>query len=209
MGILLSFCFIPIPIFTFLRLNSLVGTSGSTGLLPGRKLAKKYSKTRPGMVCGAIRLFLRPIASRSLCRVCDRILLHRLPPLSYTTFRTETLRKFTSRAVSLQDALNVSDKTVAFGFKEREDGSAQLQNSPISALRACPGCGALAQVIEPAEPGFYSVKRKAVREYLDFQSSNGAQALKPNDDSIFESAIRRASPELVKAGVTGQDVRTG
>jgi len=61
----------------------------------------------------------------------------------------------------------------------------------LPGLTACPGCGALAQTVEPGEAGYYSLQRRAVDSYLKQQSSK-------TDDNVVSSALESADPELIK-----------
>jgi hypothetical protein len=71
---------------------------------------------------------------------------------------------------------------------------ATISESSLQSLTACPGCGALAQTVEPGEAGYYSLQRRAVDLYLKQQNSG----LK-TDESVVSSALESAGPELVKS----------
>ena len=66
--------------------------------------------------------------------------------------------------------------------------------NPLEALAVCPGCGAFAQIIEPDVAGFYSLKREAVRAFLQPFDRDHDSITKEN--AIFVEAIQNAGPAL-------------
>lgn len=63
----------------------------------------------------------------------------------------------------------------------------------------CFGCGALTQTVEEEEPGFFNLKRKTVREYLE---DRGKEREFEEEDEIVERALKLAAeqdPELAKS----------
>ena len=77
-------------------------------------------------------------------------------------------------------------------------GSSETQLPPHTRKRAlptfCPGCGAPSQLIAPADAGYYSGSRRAVRSYLNHD-------LEPKitqEQGLFNSAIESANPEALR-----------
>lgn len=65
--------------------------------------------------------------------------------------------------------------------------SSQFSPAAIaSSVGACPGCGALAQTVEPNEAGHYSVKRKAVRSSIIRDQSSDEHARTPLCDRCHD-----------------------
>lgn len=64
------------------------------------------------------------------------------------------------------------------------------EDESTPALIACPGCGALAQTVESGEAGYYSTRRKIVRNF-----STPADPAK--EDQIAAQALGQADPELL------------
>lgn len=62
------------------------------------------------------------------------------------------------------------------------------------ALIACPGCGALAQTVEQGEPGYYSLRRKAVSSFVKQDIENDG-----SEQSLAATAINRADPTLLES----------
>lgn len=60
-------------------------------------------------------------------------------------------------------------------------------------VQACPGCGALAQTVEPGEAGHYSSKRKVVRSFVEYKT--GAPSPAKAQDEIVVEALQRLTPE--------------
>ena len=56
----------------------------------------------------------------------------------------------------------------------------------------CPGCGALTQTAFDEEPGFYSLNRRSVREFIEHPSSKISA-----EDAIVEAALQKAENEAV------------
>lgn len=61
--------------------------------------------------------------------------------------------------------------------------------------RACPGCGAPAQVFDKNEAGYYNVDRKVVQAYLRPGLAKVQQATP--EDHVYTNALQDASPELL------------
>lgn len=49
----------------------------------------------------------------------------------------------------------------------------------------CPGCGALSQIVERDDPGFYTLSRRSVKDY--FQGSTSTEKSRERD--IFENSV--------------------
>ena len=62
--------------------------------------------------------------------------------------------------------------------------------------RACPGCGAPSQIYDKDEAGYFNVKRRPVREFLGFNSTDTLE--KTKEDEIFAKALELASPKLLE-----------
>ena len=67
-------------------------------------------------------------------------------------------------------------------------------------LVACPGCGALAQTVEPGTPGYYTAARKAVEAYAVSQVVGRIEARSTRvETDVFSAAIERADSTLLDA----------
>lgn len=55
----------------------------------------------------------------------------------------------------------------------------------------CSGCGALSQTVDKEGPGYFSLKRRAVKEYLEDSPSTGSSS----EGRILKEALERASSE--------------
>jgi genetic interactor of prohibitins 3, mitochondrial len=62
--------------------------------------------------------------------------------------------------------------------------------------RACPGCGAPTQTYQENEAGYYDVERKAVRSYVGRDADKVEES--SQEDDIYASALKEASPELLQ-----------
>ncbi|KAE8848365.1 hypothetical protein PTNB85_02208 [Pyrenophora teres f. teres] len=69
------------------------------------------------------------------------------------------------------------------------------QSLTRSLPRACPGCGALTQMYDKKEAGYYNIDRNAIREYLHWTPNTAKQTTA--EDEIFAKALKDASPELL------------
>lgn len=63
--------------------------------------------------------------------------------------------------------------------------------------RACPGCGAPAQIHDAGEAGYYDIGRKRVKEYLEFDPDSQDAAQK--EDDVYTKTLKQADPELLKS----------
>lgn len=62
--------------------------------------------------------------------------------------------------------------------------------------RACPGCGAPAQIYDKEEAGYYNIDRKQVRAFLNYEPK---QAEEGNSEShIYAKALKEADPKLLE-----------
>jgi len=66
-------------------------------------------------------------------------------------------------------------------------------NSPLS---SCPGCGALAQTVEPGAAGFYNIKRSVVGSFLQNEPTKGWSTNSETEDQVFSDALANAPEEL-------------
>jgi hypothetical protein len=70
-------------------------------------------------------------------------------------------------------------------------------SAPISVERLptqCPGCGALAQTVFEQEPGFYSLKRRSVKDFVECPSNKISA-----EDAVIKAALRNSENiEIVK-----------
>ncbi|EMD69325.1 hypothetical protein COCSADRAFT_208859 [Bipolaris sorokiniana ND90Pr] len=75
---------------------------------------------------------------------------------------------------------------------------ASPQNPPASRSlpRACPGCGAPAQIYEQNEAGYYNIDRKAVRAYLN-PVPNIPKDTATQEDHVYEKALNNVDPQLL------------
>ncbi|KAI0402364.1 hypothetical protein F4802DRAFT_576251 [Xylaria palmicola] len=65
--------------------------------------------------------------------------------------------------------------------------------------RQCRGCGALSQTSQSNQPGYFSLERRAVREYIGTARSSSRSR---SEDKIYEDALRRLDPgQLERQGV--------
>ncbi|KAI0804958.1 hypothetical protein GGR55DRAFT_308751 [Xylaria sp. FL0064] len=68
--------------------------------------------------------------------------------------------------------------------------------------RQCTGCGALSQTADPNQPGYFSLRRNAVRRYLGMDGSSGYLR---HEDQIYADALRQLDAEDLEE--QGVDVR--
>ncbi|KAF1917176.1 hypothetical protein BDU57DRAFT_517700 [Ampelomyces quisqualis] len=69
--------------------------------------------------------------------------------------------------------------------------------------RACPGCGAPTQLLDKAEAGYYSLDRKATREYLGRPASKAPER---REDEIYAHVVNNIDPALRGAlGIAGHN----
>ena len=72
-----------------------------------------------------------------------------------------------------------------------------IDKSSIDCLKACPGCGGYAQIIEPNVAGFYNLKRAAVQKFV--QAHGRPDALQSKEDAVFAEAVCNVSDDLQKS----------
>ncbi|EUC35918.1 hypothetical protein COCCADRAFT_24209 [Bipolaris zeicola 26-R-13] len=79
-----------------------------------------------------------------------------------------------------------------------ENHDTSPQNPPVSRSlpRACPGCGAPAQIYEQNEAGYYNIDRKAVRAYLN-PVPNTPKDTATQEDHVYEKALSNVDPQLL------------
>lgn len=74
-------------------------------------------------------------------------------------------------------------------------------HSPLSGItrlpQQCGGCGALSQITEAGEPGFYSLSRRSVKEYLGNAAGEKATR-KLSEDKVFEASIQNLESGVLK-----------
>ncbi|KAI1349422.1 hypothetical protein F5Y01DRAFT_289571 [Xylaria sp. FL0043] len=82
--------------------------------------------------------------------------------------------------------------------------TAAARSAPLRTLpRQCTGCGALTQTADPNQPGYFNLRRNAVRRYLGIDGPSGYSPRR--EDQIYADALRQLdAEELEKQGV---DVR--
>jgi hypothetical protein len=73
----------------------------------------------------------------------------------------------------------------------------------------CSGCGALSQIVDEDEAGYYNLKRRSVTEYL----RGGPVLKKSEEDTIVEKSLQAAAdvdPEiLMQLGFPGGKIQSG
>ncbi|KAF1836871.1 hypothetical protein BDW02DRAFT_566641 [Decorospora gaudefroyi] len=62
--------------------------------------------------------------------------------------------------------------------------------------RACPGCGALAQVYDKTEAGYYNIDRNAIRTYLHWDPNRAKDPTR--EDNIYQKALEDLSPQVLE-----------
>ncbi|XP_014560204.1 hypothetical protein COCVIDRAFT_89890 [Bipolaris victoriae FI3] len=79
-----------------------------------------------------------------------------------------------------------------------ENHDTSPQNPPVSRSlpRACPGCGAPAQIYEQNEAGYYNIDRKAVRAYLN-PVPNTPKDTATQEDHVYEKGLSNVDPQLL------------
>lgn len=84
------------------------------------------------------------------------------------------------------------------------DLTGEVEPLPISnsgrlsaALSACPGCGGLAQTVDPGTAGFYTMKRKVVASFLVHEEDVKGRSGSPSERQLYSSAVENASSDLV------------
>lgn len=70
----------------------------------------------------------------------------------------------------------------------------------IDSFVACPGCGALAQTIEPRTPGYYTAARKAIDAYVLPHNAQRTEVRYAHaEEDVFTAAIERVDSTLLDA----------
>jgi hypothetical protein len=64
--------------------------------------------------------------------------------------------------------------------------------------RQCAGCGAFSQTSDNGEPGFYSLSRRSVKEFLA-PASESENAKRLSEKEVIEAALRNLGDEAVKS----------
>lgn len=59
----------------------------------------------------------------------------------------------------------------------------------------CPGCGAFSQTIGKEEPGFYSLSRKSVKEYLGDRQAQKAS----EEEEIIKASLQNVDGEIAES----------
>lgn len=67
--------------------------------------------------------------------------------------------------------------------------------SPRSLPRACPGCGAPAQIYDKTEAGYYNVDRRVVQTYLQGKAETPQELTQ--EDEAYAQALERISPQVL------------
>lgn len=62
---------------------------------------------------------------------------------------------------------------------------------------SCPGCGALTQIVDPKEAGFYTTTRKSVKAYIANQTGRDATE-RLRDNETYTSAVKNVDGALLK-----------
>ncbi|KAF2829638.1 hypothetical protein CC86DRAFT_367594 [Ophiobolus disseminans] len=67
--------------------------------------------------------------------------------------------------------------------------------SRTSLPRACPGCGAPAQIFDKKEAGYYNVDRRVVQKYLGWDVGRAQEATE--EDEVYANALKSVDPALL------------
>lgn len=81
--------------------------------------------------------------------------------------------------------------------------SASAPPARKSLPRACPGCGAPAQIFDKKEAGYYNVDRKVVQDYLGWSENKAQDATEAAD--IYANALKNVDPVLLGELGLGKD----
>ncbi|KAI0479328.1 hypothetical protein GGR56DRAFT_634457 [Xylariaceae sp. FL0804] len=73
----------------------------------------------------------------------------------------------------------------------------------------CSGCGALSQTLQPNQPGYFDLDRKAVRKYLGVDSNEAEARRTRDEEKVFEDALRNVDHKsLEEHGIDAQAFTT-
>jgi hypothetical protein len=98
-----------------------------------------------------------------------------------------------------------SQQSAAFSTfgRHRNEAVAVEQTEPNAAPpvlqslpRACPGCGAPAQVYDKEEAGYYDIDRKKVKAFLNYKP--GQEQEKREESAIYAEVLKTAGPKLLE-----------
>ncbi|KAB8346246.1 hypothetical protein FH972_023291 [Carpinus fangiana] len=79
----------------------------------------------------------------------------------------------------------------------------------LAHLGACAGCGALAQDVEPDDPGYFNVKRRAVANFIR-SGATTEPVLPSEEDEMYQQALMQATPQLLESIGSSKDaISTG
>ena len=76
-------------------------------------------------------------------------------------------------------------------------------SEPLSSLTSCSGCGALAQTLQPAEAGYYSLNRASVKQFIE--SREEFSQIHHERDQHFARALEHADPSILRALAGGEE----
>jgi len=111
---------------------------------------------------------------------CQQSLISRFPRETVISNQIQHVRHYDSSSTASVRAL---------------DSTAHSENLPLT-LSSCPGCGALAQTVEPGAAGFYNVKRTAVASVSQNEPAKGRNTNSKTEDQVFTDALANAPEEL-------------
>jgi genetic interactor of prohibitins 3, mitochondrial len=147
------------------------------------------------MSCASIRIAQRAVRKIELpvadlpAFLCPGILSIRPRPTRSTSIKQP--RPF--QQVSQRRLLSTAPST---DIESRQPSlSLPLERLP----QQCPGCGALSQFVDVDEPGFYTLTRKNVREYLGVESAPNVSV----EDAIVKAALKNAGTTAENLNLEG------
>ncbi|KAH7090781.1 hypothetical protein FB567DRAFT_520627 [Paraphoma chrysanthemicola] len=90
---------------------------------------------------------------------------------------------------------------------QSSDVAVSAPSSRKSLPRACPGCGAPAQIFDKKEAGYYNVDRKVVQDYLGWTEEKAQDTTEAVD--VYANALKNADPALLsELGLENSDAET-
>ncbi|KAF2730493.1 hypothetical protein EJ04DRAFT_45331 [Polyplosphaeria fusca] len=110
-------------------------------------------------------------------------------------FRPQTSRSFSQHTRASQHAATIANDADLSGAqvsKDAPDSSIGHHHLPL----CCPGCGAISQVRDKKEAGYYDLDRRHVKGYLEFDPT--AKKEEHHEDTLYKDVIKQIDPELLE-----------